>query len=185
MAKVTINGKTYNVTTAVTDEEKEQGLQNKSELSENAGLLFIYDEPQEVGFWMVDTEIPLDVVFIDEYDEVISVSYGEPFSETPMVEDNVLYVLEVNANSGIQSGDDVEIDLSEDTPEMEVIGANGEVQMVIEGGERIFSRSDTKALVKLAKKADASQAEKDFKALGKRIFKYLTIQDNNKPEYVE
>jgi hypothetical protein len=57
--------------------------------------------------------------------------------------------------------------------------------MELDGGERIFSRPNTKVLIKFAKKASATQKDSDYKALGKRIFKFLETQSNNEPEYVE
>ena len=68
--RIEIGDKKYNVEVAQTDEEKTKGLQGKKELAEDEGMLFIYDEPQTVGFWMQDTDIPLDIVFIDEDFEV-------------------------------------------------------------------------------------------------------------------
>lgn len=71
-------------------------------------------------------------------------------------EDNVLYVLEVSQNSGIQVGDILEFDdLDEDIEinEMYIIGSNGKEQAVLSGGERIISRWETKTLIKKAKKA--------------------------------
>ena len=64
--RIEIGDKKYNVEVAQTDEEKTKGLQGKKELAEDEGMLFIYDEPQTVGFWMQDTDIPLDIIFIDE-----------------------------------------------------------------------------------------------------------------------
>jgi hypothetical protein len=57
--------------------------------------------------------------------------------------------------------------------------------MHLEGGERIVSRKETKVLIKKALKANASKEDKDYKALGKYIFKVLKGQDNREPEYVE
>jgi hypothetical protein len=45
--------------------------------------------------------------------------------------------------------------------------------MWLQGGERIVSRRETKILIKKAKKADKSKDDKDYKALGKYIFKVL------------
>jgi hypothetical protein len=45
--------------------------------------------------------------------------------------------------------------------------------MELEGGERIFSRKNTKVLIKYAKKAYKTKEDKDYKALGKRLFKFL------------
>lgn len=184
--KISINNKIYNVQIAKTETEKEKGLQGVTNLPEDEGMLFIYDEPQTVQFWMDQTEIPLDIIFINEDQEVISVYKGQPNDQTIAEEDDVLYVLELNQNSGVQEGDVMEIlDESEKLPTMKVIASDGSVQMELEGGERIFSRRATKVIIRKAKKADASKSDKDYKALGKYMFKELDRQDNRQPEYVE
>lgn len=185
--KIEIGDKEYNVEVARTEEEKIKGLQEKESLGENEGMLFIYDEPQELAFWMKDTAIPLDIVFIDEDGEVISVQQGQPYDETLLEEDGVMYVLEVNQNSGIQPGDELDIEEDDDDkqPVMKVLAPDGSTQMELEGGERIFSRKNTKTLIKMAKRAYSSELDTDYKALGKKVFKYLHIQDTNTPEYVD
>lgn len=190
--KIKVNSKEYEVEIAKTEEEKEQGLSNIEYLPDDEGMLFIYDEPQEVGFWMKDTLIPLDIIFIDDEEEVISVHQGIPNDETPIVEDNVLYVLEVPTGSGIKPGDEVEFEDEESEKEskqfnnkMLVLDENGNVQMELEGGERIFSRKNTRVLIKFALKANKTKQDKDYKNLGKKIFKFLDVQENNNPEYVE
>lgn len=185
--KIEIGDKEYNVEVARTEEEKIKGLQEKESLGENEGMLFIYDEPQELAFWMKDTAIPLDIVFIDEDGEVISVQQGQPYDETLLEEDGVMYVLEINQNSGIQPGDELDIEDDDDDkqPVMKVLAPDGSTQMELEGGERIFSRKNTKTLIKMAKRAYSSELDKDYKALGKKAFKYLHIQDTNTPEYVD
>lgn len=185
--KIEIGDKEYNVEVARTEEEKVKGLQEKESLGEDEGVLFVYDEPQEIAFWMKDTAIPLDIVFMDEDGEVISVKQGQPYDETLLEEDGVMYVLEVNQNSGIQPGDELDIEDDDDDkqPVMKVLAPDGSTQMELEGGERIFSRKNTKTLIKMAKRAYSSELDKDYKALGKKVFKYLHIQDTNTPEYVD
>ena len=190
--KVTVEDKEYNVKVAKSDEDKIRGLQGVKNLPEDEGMLFIYDEPQTVGFWMVDTDIPLDIIFINDDEEVISVYQGEPNDRTIAEEDNVKYVLEVNQGSGIQEGDDVDIEDDEeslDSSKMLVIGPDGNTQMTLEGGERIFRRSFTKQIVEWSKKAysekDEERRTKIYKRLGKKMFKELDAQDNRKPEYVK
>lgn len=190
--KLEINDKEYNVLVARTEEEKEHGLQDVVELDDNEGMLFIYDQPQTLEFWMHDTEIPLDIIFIDEDWEVKSVQQGKPFDDTILSCDDVQYVLELNQGSGVKEGDEIDVEDDElnpgrelQTKHMEIYGPDGKVQAEIVGGERIFSISNVRTLVKMARKAQATKKESDYKRLGKKIFEYLSIQDSNTPEYVE
>lgn len=184
---IRIANKKYKVQVAETDEEKQKGLQGVTSLPEDEGMLFIFDEPSEISFWMKDTKVPLDIVFINEDLKVISVQKGIPDSEDFITENNVNFVLEVNQNSGIKSGDELEFSPENkiNSSKMQVLDSNGESQMELDGGERIFSRSNTKTLIKFAKKANATKSDNDYKALGKRIFKFLKTQTENEPEYVE
>ena len=68
---------------------------------------------------------------------------------------------------------------------MKVLAVDGSTQMELKGGERIFSRLNTKVLIRQAKKAYTSQADGDYKRLGKSLFKFLHKQDTNEPEYVQ
>ena len=184
--EIKIHNKQYDVKIAKTEEEKKEGLQGVKELPKNEGMLFVYDEPQTVQFWMKDTLVPLDIIFINEDYEVISIYQGQPNDETIVEEDDVQFVLEVNQNSGIKEGDelDFEEESDKDIPTMKVLAPDGSTQMELEGGERIFSRKSTKVIIRKAKKALRTKEDRDYKALGKYVFKELNAQDNREPEYV-
>lgn len=186
---IKINNKEYNVKVAETPEEKRKGLQGIKELKEDEGMLFVFDEAQEVSFYMKDTEIPLDIIFINDDYQVIKVYKGKPFDETLVTVDDVQYVLELNQNSGVKKGDYVELD-DEEPPVMKVLAPDGSTQMELWGGERIVSRIETKILIKKAKKAEEvkdneEQFKNKCKSLGKYMFKVLNKQDNREPEYVK
>ena len=187
MIRIKIHNKEYKVKEATTPEEKAKGLQGIDKLPEDEGMLFYFDPPQDVQFWMKDVNIPLDIVFIDDDEEVIKVQEGIPNDETFIEAPDVAYVLEVNANSGFQVGDALELDDEEEDkgPVMKVLAQDGSDQYALWGGERIFSRKNTKILIKKAKKANSTQDIKDYKALGKYIFKCIKIQDTRDPEYVQ
>ena len=183
MTTIHIGDKEYNVKEAHTEEEKRKGLQGVTELPKNEGMLFFFDEPQEVSMWMQNTLIPLDIIFIDEDNEVIKVVQGIPNNETPIVIQDTLYVLEVNVNSGIKEGDELEIE--DDDPIMKVLAQDGTSQMSLFGGERIFSRKNTVVLIRKAKKADKTKSENDLRALGRYMFKCIKGQDERPAEYVK
>lgn len=183
--KIEIGDKEYNVTCARTEEERIKGLQGRESLDENKGMLFVFDEPDTIDFWMKDTKIPLDIIFINEDMEVISVYQGEPENENIAEEDNVKFVLEVNQGSGIEEGDELDIEEDEELPKMKVIAPDGSTQMELEGGERIFSRKNTRTLIRMAKRAKSTKSDSDYKKLGKKMFSYIKTQDEREPEYVE
>ena len=197
---VQIGDRIFHLTVAETEEEKERGLMGVIEMDPDEGMLFDYsDDPQpSISFWMKDTEIPLDVIFINQDGVVISVKQGEPLSEEMITEDSefVSCVIELNVNSGVKAGDKTDLfeeleDEEEDNyPELNVnrlyiYGSDGNVQAELQGGERIFSRKSSKVIISKAKRAYASKEDKDYKALGRYIFKEMDAQDNREPEYVE
>ena len=187
MVLIEIGNKKYKVQEARTEEEKEKGLQGVTELPEDEGMLFYFDPPEDISMWMKDTLIPLDIVFINDDEEVVYVEEGVPNTETQMTVQNVAYVLEVNSGSGIQEGDelDFEEEDEDDAPVMKVLAQDGSTQMDLWGGERIFSRKNTVVLIRKAKKANMSKDDKDYKALGRYMFKCIKGQDERPPEYVE
>lgn len=187
--KITIGNKSYNVSIAKNEEDQIKGLQGVHTLPEDEGILFVFEESGDVGFWMKDTLIPLDIIYINDDDEVISVEQGIPGDETILEHSDVKYVLEVNKDSGIKVGDELDIEDEEDSESeiigMYVIGPKGEIQMEVDGKERIFSIEHTKTIIKLSKKAYKSKLDSDYIKLGKKIFKYIEKQDNQEDDFVE
>ncbi len=188
--QIEIENKKFNVLHAITEEEKVEGLQNVEKLDDDEGCLFDYsNNPQKnLAFTMEDTSIPLDVIFIDEDGEVISVKKGNPYSQDLIIESNgpIAFVLELNQNSGIKIGDELELDdVDEELPELHIIGPDGKIMMKLEGGERVCSRKHTKTLIRKAKKAFKSKSDSDYKSLGRYMFKIINIQNTQDTEYVE
>jgi uncharacterized membrane protein (UPF0127 family) len=79
---------------------REVGLMNRRVVDSGTGMLFVYDKSQLVSFWMKDTLVPLDIIFIDESNVIVEVTKNA----TPLDIKNfhgpdkkVKYVLEVPA----------------------------------------------------------------------------------------
>lgn len=193
---IEIADKKYKVLVAESEEEREQGLSNVESMDADEGMLFVMPDGQgQVIFNTAEMEFDIDLIFIDQDDEVYNVVLGKAHSEDPIISTpegengRTKYVLEVNANSGIQIGDELDIEdedeVSDDEVKMYILGSDGEPQMDLVGGERIISRIETREIIRKAKKANKSKQDKDYKKLGKYVFKVFEKQDNRPSEYVD
>ena len=183
---IKLGGQEYDIFIAKSEEQKKQGLQHFKSLPKDEGMLFVINEsnPVETLFHMHNVPFPLDLIFMDDEFKVLDVKRGNP--EDDRIEGKASYVLEINADSGIKKGDEAELDDEESHDYvMKVLSPDGSVQMHLEGGERIVSRRETLVLIKKALKANASKEDKDYKALGKYMFKVIKGQDSREPEYVD
>ena len=114
---VSLNGKTFEVEIADTQLERAQGLMFRKELKENSGMLFIFTESDKHSFWMKNTFIPLDIIWIDENFKIVYIyENAQPCRDicdsiTPSKD--ARYVLEINSGLAekynFNMGDRVEI----------------------------------------------------------------------------
>ncbi len=113
MLKTETGDHSFNIEVATTDEERALGLMFRRSLPENAGMLFLYDQPQPAAMWMKNTLIPLDMVFISPGGTVHRIEANtEPFSLTVIPSEGpIAGVLELNggeaAKIGLKPGDKV------------------------------------------------------------------------------
>lgn len=107
-ALITTSSSRYEVTLEIADTvaERAQGLMGRETLAENAGMLFVWEENTLSSFWMKDTIISLDMLFIDENYRIIFIEENaEPYSEEPITPTSSFrYVLEVNGGLAQQKG---------------------------------------------------------------------------------
>src|SRR3989344_9084142 len=100
ISQVCFSEKCFNVELAQTEEEQAKGLMFREHLAQDRGMLFIFKNSGRHSFWMKNTLIPLDVIWINSDLKIVDIKTLEPCAEslcesyTPA--ENSLYVLEIN-----------------------------------------------------------------------------------------
>lgn len=184
--KLTINGEEYDIYIAKSKEQKERGLRGVLNLNKDEGMFFIIDEnePQETIFNTIGMNFPIDMLFLDDEFNILDIKRAQAPGKD-QIKGIASYVVELAANSGISENADIDLDDEESHKyTMAILGSDNKPQAWLESGERIVSRRETLVLIKKALKAYESKEDKDYKALGKYIFKVLKGQDSRDPEYV-
>ena len=91
----------FNVETALSNDEMATGLMYRKSMPEENGMIFVFPSPRNTAFWMKNTYIPLDMIFIDESNKISGMVENVP----PLSEDLVYSpaktkaVLELNAGT--------------------------------------------------------------------------------------
>ena len=115
---VEVGGKRYFVQIADDDQERAQGLMFVEDLPDNEGMLFIFRNMQPRAFWMLNTRIPLDILYLDDEFRIVAWSLNTPPCRTRSCPNYpsgrpAQYVLEVNAGEmealGVEIGDVVTV----------------------------------------------------------------------------
>ncbi len=100
----------FKVEVADTDESRANGLMHRRSMPQFSGMLFIYDAPRRVSFWMRNTLISLDMLFFDEHGVLQKIHpRAVPLDETPIFGGEAIqYILEINGGMaeslGIETG---------------------------------------------------------------------------------
>jgi uncharacterized membrane protein (UPF0127 family) len=103
----------FTVELAVSNAEQTRGLMYREKLEADAGMLFLYDAPLIASFWMKNTLIPLDMIFIEANGTVANIHANAVPGDLKAISSlkPVTGILEINgglaAQLGIQAGDRV------------------------------------------------------------------------------
>jgi uncharacterized membrane protein (UPF0127 family) len=106
--------KSIDVEIAETDDSRHRGLMFREKMEDNQGMLFIFDQDEPESFYMKNTLIPLDIIFITAKKEIVKIYKNTtPLSENDLPSFKpILYVVEVNAGFtdkyNIKEGDYIE-----------------------------------------------------------------------------
>lgn len=90
---------TIDIEIAETDSARERGLMQRQNLPEQSGMLFLFEREEPRGFWMSNTPLALDILFVGADSQIVSIAkYTKPFSSQSIVSEGpAQYVVEVPA----------------------------------------------------------------------------------------
>lgn len=102
--------RSFSIEIADTSAEREAGLMFRQTMADNHGMLFVFERSSEVDFWMKNTPMALDLIFVGQDGRIKAIKRGEPESEAIISPGQpVRFVLELKAGTadkdGIRDGD--------------------------------------------------------------------------------
>ena len=111
--QLTIGGARLWVEVAGDEATRSQGLMHRRQMPEDEGMLFVFEYPQQLSFWMKNTYLPLDIAFVASDGSILNILRMKPLDEGPryLSRGQALYAIEANAGwfqkNGIKAGDRV------------------------------------------------------------------------------
>ena len=113
--QLTIKGQLFDIEIAKTVAQKSKGLSGRKILCKNCGMLFIFAFETNLPFWMKDTLIPLDMIWLDKNGKIVDIQTITETNSTKIYQNQTpaKYVLELNANDSqkinLKIGDIIQI----------------------------------------------------------------------------
>lgn len=115
---ITLSGKVFNALVSDTMALREQGLSGRASLDADQAMLFVFDRPDLVGFWMKDMKFSIDMLWVDKNLKVVSFQTDvspDTYPKTFYPRDLSKYVIEFPAGTlsalAVKEGDTVSIPL--------------------------------------------------------------------------
>jgi len=97
--------RSFSIEVADTEAEREAGLMFREDMAANHGMLFVFEQARDVDFWMKNTPMPLDLIFVGQDGRIRAIKQGEPQSEAILSPgEPVRFVLELKAGTAARDG---------------------------------------------------------------------------------
>lgn len=105
-----IGGKTYTLEVADNEKDRRRGLMQRDALPDDRGMIFVFNREAPLSFWMKNTRIPLDIVYVDAKGKVVSIKQMKPYDLGSTPSDGpAMYAIELNKGAaeklGLKAGD--------------------------------------------------------------------------------
>jgi len=109
-----IGSKTYQLEVAADDASRDHGLMERDSMDRDHGMIFVFPVAAEQSFWMHHTRFPLDILFVDEHDKIVSIHTMKAYDESSTYSNGPSkYAIELSAGeasaAGVKQGDELQI----------------------------------------------------------------------------
>jgi uncharacterized membrane protein (UPF0127 family) len=109
-----IGSKTFQLEIAADGPSREHGLMERDSMDADHGMIFVFDQPAEQSFWMHHTRFPLDIIFADVSDRIISIHTMKAYDESSTYSNGpAKYAIELAVGqataAGVKPGDELHI----------------------------------------------------------------------------
>ena len=108
--RMSIGKESFELEIAYRPEDQETGLMHRKSMPDDHGMIFVFPAERNLTFWMKNTLIPLDIIYVNHGGTVVSVKPMKPLDQTGVTSDGpVMYAIELNAGAaarvGVKAGD--------------------------------------------------------------------------------
>ena len=109
-----LGSKKFTLEIVAKNEERNKGLMYRDSMADNHGMIFIFQKDQQLSFFMKNTRIPLDIIYVNSTGKVVSVKQMQPYVLDSVPSDfPAEYAIELNVNAagqaGVKTGDTLNI----------------------------------------------------------------------------
>jgi uncharacterized protein len=103
--KMDIGQKTFTLEVADTEATRSYGLMRRDSMPADHGMIFVFNREAPLGFWMKNTRIPLDILYVDATGKVVSVKQMKPHDTNTTPSDGpAQYAIELNEGAADKAG---------------------------------------------------------------------------------
>ena len=100
-----IGARQFTLEIANSEETRDVGLMRRDSMPADHGMIFVFKEEKPLDFWMKNTRIPLDIIYVAADGTIVSIKQMQPYKETSTLSDGpARFAIELNQDAATRAG---------------------------------------------------------------------------------